>query len=195
VVIGSDSLRVQSAALLLALQLKDEATSAHSTRVASYSIRIGREMGISDEDLTALRLGALLHDIGKLRVSNALLNKTGRLTGEELEILREHPWRGENLVSALDFPESVCRIVGQNHERVDGSGYPFNLKGEDIALGARTVAVADTFDAITHDRPYHRGECYGVARHEIAGWAGTLFDADVVAAFERIPQSDWRLAH
>jgi ribonuclease P protein subunit RPR2 len=152
-------------------------------------------MRVTESYLPILRLGALLHDIGKLRVSPAILDKTTRLTDEEWGILREHPWRGENLLLELGFDKRVCAIVGQNHERDNGTGYPLRLGRFEICLGAQIVAVADTFDAITADRSYRRGEPYEVARDEIVGWAGALFAPSVVGAFERIPQAEWELAH
>jgi len=174
----------------MALTLRSRETGEHCERVMQISLRIGQEMNISEEQMTTLLQGALLHDIGKLAVPDAVLLKPGALTGEEWEVLREHPWRGANFASVLGFPESTCAVIRQHHERWNGTGYPRGLSGEQISLEARIVAVADAYDAITQDRCYRRGEPYEVALHEIFGSAGICFDPAVVEAFIQIPKDE-----
>lgn len=184
------SQRTQVAALMLALMIRSRETGEHCERVARIALRIGREMKLSAEQLHTLQYGALLHDIGKLAVPDAVLLKSGPLTRAEWAVLREHPWRGAKLISTLNFPESTCAVVRQHHERWNGMGYPRGLSGEGIALEARIVAVADAYDAITQDRCYRRGECYEVALHEIVAGADISFDPAVVEAFIRIPKEE-----
>lgn len=178
----------QTTTLLLALDMKSGETSAHSLRVAAIALQIGREMGLSREQLVYLKHGALLHDIGKLSVPDAILEKTERLTDEEWQRLRSHPWRGENLLDSLDFPQAVCMAVGQHHECFDGTGYPLGISGEAISLEARIIAVADAYDTIRRGRCWRKSECYEVALHEVSSWAGRQFDPAVVDALLRIPK-------
>lgn len=187
--VSSERLEQERATMLiLALSQRSPETAEHSLRVASFALSIGREMGLSDAQLCSLWLGALLHDVGKIAVPDAVLHKRERLTPGEWVCLREHPWRGANLIEVAGFSASACAAVGQHHERWDGTGYPHGLKGEAISLEARIVAVADTYDAITRDRCYRRGECHEVALNEIVGWAGIQFDPAVVEVFLQIPR-------
>jgi putative nucleotidyltransferase with HDIG domain len=191
VVIASESTqREQATALLLALMMRSRETGEHAERTARIALRIGREMGLSDGQLRAVNYGALLHDIGKLAVPDAILHKGKMPTEKEWTILREHPWRGENLISTLGFPENICAAVGQHHERWNGTGYPRRLRAAGISLEARIVAVADAYDAITQDRCYRKGESHEVACHEIYSQANFSFDPAVVAAFTRIPKTE-----
>jgi putative nucleotidyltransferase with HDIG domain len=175
---------------MLALMAQSRETGEHSERVSHIARRIGREMNLPNDEMHTLTYGALLHDIGKIALPDSILSKRSPLTDTEWTILREHPWRGANLISVLGFPESVCAIVRQHHERWNGLGYPRGLSGESISLAARIVAVADAFDAITQDRCYRRGEPYEVALHEIVGASGCCFDPSVVQAFIRIPKEE-----
>ncbi|MBD0370310.1 MAG: HD domain-containing protein [Pyrinomonadaceae bacterium] len=180
----------QATALLLALELKSEETSAHSLRVASLSLRIGRKLALSPEQLATLKYGALLHDIGKLSVPESILEKTERLSEEEWMRLRLHPSRGENLLATLDFPQPICQAVGQHHESFNGSGYPFGIRGLAISFEARIIAVADTFDTIFKGRCFRKAECYEVALHEVVSCSGSQFDPVVVNALVGIPKEE-----
>jgi cyclic di-GMP phosphodiesterase len=178
-------------ALTAALEARDSETHGHSERVVTYSLRLGREYGLDRERLKALEFGALLHDIGKIGVPDAILRKPAKLTEEEWLRMREHPSHGQQILRGIEFLEGAARVVGQHHEKWDGSGYPLGLRGEDIDIGARIFAVADAFDAITSDRVYRQGKPYADAARELDDWAGKQFDAKVVEAFHRVPKEDW----
>ncbi len=178
-------------ALTAALETRDAETHGHSERVVSYSLRLGCEYGLSREQLKALEFGALLHDIGKIGVPDAILRKPAKLTEEEWVRMREHPLHGQQILRGIEFLEGAARVVAQHHEKWDGSGYPLRLRGEEIDLCARIFAVADAFDAITSDRVYRKGKSYAEAAKELDEWAGRQFDADVIAAFHRVAQAEW----
>ncbi len=178
-------------ALTAALDKRDTETSGHSERVVAYSLRLGRELGLGEERMTSLEFGALLHDIGKIGVPDAVLRKPAALDAEEWREMREHPRHGQQILGGIEFLEGAARVVGQHHERWDGSGYPLGLSGEEIDLNARIFAVADAFDAVTSDRVYRKARNYEAAAAELDEWAGRQFDPAVVAAFHRVPRSDW----
>ncbi len=177
-----------SVALLLAriADLKDRYTKMHSLRVAELSTAIGREIGLSEGELSMLRTGALLHDIGKVSLPSEILGKKGILTYRERNIIKSHPGEGAALVSGLSRFRKAAETVLHHHERLDGSGYPNGLRGSAIPLHSRIVAVADTFDAITADRPYHPEGQSENALREIQAGRGTLYDARVVDALSRL---------
>lgn len=178
-------------AFSLSLNARDKETEGHAERVVEYSQRLGREVGLTKEQLVALELGARLHDIGKIGVPDAVLKKPHPLTDEEWEIMKLHPARGEQMVRMMKLPEAAALIVGQHHEKWNGSGYPNQLKGEQIHIGARVFSVVDAYDAITSDRVYRLGRPYETAVEEILAYSGTQFDPRVVEAFARIPKHDW----
>ena len=182
-------------ALTAALEARDSETHGHSERVVTYSLRLGREYGLEKEELKALEFGSLLHDIGKIGVPDAILRKPAKLTDEEWVRMREHPLHGQQILRGIDFLKRASRVVAQHHEKWDGSGYPLGLCAEDIDICARIFAVADAFDAITSDRVYRRGQPYEAAAQELDLWAGRQFDAEVVAAFHRVPKEDWEELH
>jgi len=182
-------------ALTAALEARDSETHGHSERVVTYSLRLGREYGLEKEELKALEFGSLLHDIGKIGVPDAILRKPAKLTDEEWVRMREHPLHGQQILRGIDFLKRASRVVAQHHEKWDGSGYPLGLCAEDIDICARIFAVADAFDAITSDRVYRRGQPYEAAAAELDLWAGRQFDAEVVAAFHRVPKEDWEELH
>jgi response regulator RpfG family c-di-GMP phosphodiesterase len=165
-------------------------TLQHSRRVAGYSERVGQFLGLGTAELGALKLGSLLHDIGKIAIPHNVLMKPGSLNEAEWIVMRLHPRIGWELMS--DFPElaAEAEIVYAHHERYDGRGYPRSLQGEQIPLGARIFALADTFDAITSDRPYRKGRSCGEALAEIQRHARTQFDPRLVQAFVQIPLLD-----
>src|SRR5882762_6652540 len=182
-------------ALTAALETRDAETHGHSERVVTFSLRLGREYGLSGPEMKALEFGSLLHDIGKIGVPDAILRKPAKLTDEEWVRMREHPLHGQQILRGIDFLKHSARVVAQHHEKWDGSGYPLGLRGEEIDICARIFAVADAYDAITSDRVYRRGKPYEAAAEELDLWAGRQFDADVVAAFHRVPKEDWAELH
>ena len=178
-------------ALTAALEARDHETHGHSERVVSFSLRLGRELGLDAEQLRSLEFGALLHDIGKIGVPDSILRKPGRLTEEEWREMRLHPLHGKRILQSIEFLEGAARVVAQHHEQWDGSGYPAGLRGEEIDLNARIFAVADAFDAITSDRVYRKAKPYEAAAAELVDWAGRQFDPAVVEAFRRVPACEW----
>ncbi|HEX8843727.1 MAG TPA: HD domain-containing phosphohydrolase [Pyrinomonadaceae bacterium] len=186
-----DAYRTTLKALTAALETRDAETHGHSERVVTFSLRLGRELGLNKEELKALEFGSLLHDIGKIGVPDAILRKPAKLTEEEWKRMREHPLHGQQILRGIEFLEGAARVVAQHHERWDGSGYPLGLRGCEIDLNARIFAVADAFDAMTSDRVYRAGRSYEAAAAEFDSWAGRQFDPKVVEAFHRVPREDW----
>ena len=178
-------------ALTAALEARDAETHGHSERVVTFSLRLGREYGLTSAEMKALEFGSLLHDIGKIGVPDAILRKPAKLTEEEWERMREHPLHGQQILRGIKFLTGAARVVAQHHEKWDGSGYPLGLKAEDIDICARIFSVADAFDAITSDRVYRQGRSYEVALAELDDWAGRQFDPRIVEAFHRVPPEDW----
>lgn len=186
-----ESYRSTLKALAQALETRDTETHGHSERVVTFSLRLGRELGLDKEMLRSLEFGSLLHDIGKIGVPDAILRKPAKLTDEEWVKMRMHPMYGQNILRDLPFLEGASKVVGQHHEKWDGSGYPAGLKGEDIDLNARIFAVADAFDAMISDRVYRAGRPYQDAADELDRCADAHFDPKIVEAFHRVPQEDW----
>jgi putative nucleotidyltransferase with HDIG domain len=176
-------------ALAMALDARDPYTAGHSERVSAISVAIGRQMGLDEEQLEVLRLGALLHDIGKIGVSDHVLRKPGGLTAEEFESIKQHPGLGARILRSVPFLARHIPIVELHHERPDGKGYPHGLAGHEIPLLARIAHVADAFDAITSARAYRPARGAGEALAELWACAGAQFDAEVVHALARaLPQ-------
>ncbi len=178
-------------ALAAALDLRDNETAGHSRRVMKFSVEIAKGIGCNSEQLNSLTRGALLHDIGKIGVPDAILRKHGPLTDEEREQMKTHVRRGYNLLNHLAFLAGAAEIVLTHHEQFDGGGYPQGLSGTKIPLGARIFAVADTLDAMTSDRPYRPATTFAVAREEIIKQSGKQFDPAVVSAFLAIDEGVW----
>jgi putative nucleotidyltransferase with HDIG domain len=178
-------------ALGAAIDLRDNQTAGHSQRVRGYSVEIARAMGWRDKQLESLSRGAYLHDIGKLGVPDGILLKPGPLTTEERKVMQQHVEIGFDLVKDIPFLADAAEIVLTHHERFDGSGYPRNLKGEEILPAARIFGVADTLDAITSDRPYQSAQSFEVAVETIRRLSGTHFDPKVVSVFLGIPAAGW----
>lgn len=178
-------------ALGAAIDLRDNDTAGHSLRVCRYSLEIARAMGWSEEKLGSLAKGAHLHDIGKLGIPDGILLKPGSLTGEERKLMQRHVTIGYDLVKDIAFLADAAEIVLTHHERYDGGGYPRGLKGDEILPSARIFAVADSFDAITSDRPYRRASSFESGLQIIRGCSGTQFDPQVVSAFLSIPEETW----
>jgi len=172
-------------ALALAIDAKDETTQEHLQRVQVYAVEIGKDLGLSESELEALRAAALLHDIGKLAVPEHIISKPGRLTPEEFERMKIHPVVGAQILERVRFPYPVAPIVRSHHERWDGTGYPDRLQGEQIPIGARILAAVDALDALATDRQYRKAlpldEAVGVILQE----AGKAFDPRVVEVLAR----------
>ena len=175
-----------------ALDLRDNETAGHSTRVTRYSLEIAKAMGCGGEDLKNIALGAFLHDFGKIGISDAVLLKPGKLTSEETEIMRQHVRIGYDMVNGISFLSGAAQILLAHQERYDGTGYPRGAAGNQIPLGARIFAVADTLDAMTSDRPYRSALSFKDAREEIVRCSGSQFDPDVVQAFLGISEDAWQ---
>jgi putative nucleotidyltransferase with HDIG domain len=169
--------------LVAALDAREHETSDHSQRVVRYTLAVARRLGIAEKDLPDIGRGALLHDIGKIGVPDAILLKPAKLTHEEWTEMRKHPQTGFNILKSVDFLGVPAQIVLAHQERFDGEGYPHGLAGDAIPIGARIFAIADTVDAMTSDRPYRRAGTREAARAEIAKYAGTQFDPRCAEAF------------
>lgn len=177
-------------ALVSAIDAKDEYTRGHSMRVAKVAMAIGRAMGLSREDLETLYYGALLHDVGKIGIRDAVLGKPGRLTPEEMEEIRRHPAIGVNMFKRLEsVPREVLQAIGAHHERPDRRGYPTGAWGDDVHLFARIVAVADCYDAMRSDRPYRKARTREDTLDEIRRYTGEQFDPEVVRALFQVVDS------
>jgi putative nucleotidyltransferase with HDIG domain len=168
------------------LEGKDTGTADHCVRVRDMCSRLGREMGLGTDRVRDLELGAMLHDIGKCKIPDAILNKPGKLTPEEWDVMRLHPEYGAEIVERLEFLRGATEVVRSHHERWDGAGYPRRLAGEAIPLAARIFMVVDAYDTITSKRSYKDAQTPELALEEIVRCAGSHFDPDVVAAFQRV---------
>ena len=186
--------RATMRALAAALEARDVETKGHSERVVAYCLLLGKQMGLVDRELITLEHGALLHDIGKIGVPDAILLKRGALTEDEWSYMRRHVEYGAQILRGIDFLEGATMIVAQHHERFDGSGYPSRMEGDLICLGARIFAVADAVDAITSDRPYRASRPFEAAAEELLRCSGTHFDPEIVKAFTSVSIDTWREA-
>lgn len=173
-------------AICEALEEKDTYAIGHSRRVTQYSLMIAKELGLPHYNIQKLQLAGLLHDIGKIGTPESILNKPGRLTDDEFAEIKRHPDRGANIIKNLKQLGEVIDWVRFHHERYDGRGYPDNLAGDQIPLGAAILAVADTYDAMTSDRSYRKGLPHEVALCEIKKCSGAQFNPVVADAFVRI---------
>jgi len=174
-----------------ALDLKDAETEGHSRRVTAYTIAIARKMGLPKEEINIIARGAFLHDIGKMAIPDDILRKPGKLTEDEMAIMKEHCFRGYKIISRIPFLSEAAEIVYSHQERYDGLGYPRGLKGDEIPLGARMFSIADTLDAMTSDRPYRPAQSFQAARKEIELWSGRQFDPQIVKIFLEMPDNIW----
>src|SRR5919107_387973 len=187
---GWEEARKVTSILVDAATPKDGYSTDHALQVARLSRLVGRELGLNEEELEWLVHGALLHDLGKLGVADEILEKLGPLTEEEWKVVKRHPEVGARMIEPLEFLSGAVPVIRHHHERPDGSGYPDGLKGDEIPLGARIVAVVDAYDVMLR-RPY-RPERYGSTRspaealQELWGEAGRQFDVGVVEAMERL---------
>jgi len=175
-----------------ALDLKDKETEGHSKRVTAFTMAIARAMDLPSEQVRVIARGAFLHDVGKMAIPDAILRKPGRLTPDEQMEMRKHALLGYQMLRKIPFLHEAAQIVYSHQERYDGSGYPRGLKADQIPIGARIFAVADTFDAITSDRPYRAAQSIPAARREIQKHSGHQFDPQVVDTFLSISDDLWQ---
>ncbi|MCW2956586.1 MAG: hypothetical protein JWO69_1455 [Thermoleophilia bacterium] len=178
------------AALSAAVEAKDRYTAGHGLRVTLVSMLIAQELDMPDADMDVLRHAATFHDIGKIAVPDGVLQKPGRLDDDEFEAMKVHPIEGARICAKLQALRDAVPLIRSHHERMDGRGYPDGLVAQAIPLGARVIAVADAWDAITSDRPYRRGQPPFVALEEIRRSAGAQFDPVVVRAFVEVLAKD-----
>jgi HAMP domain-containing protein len=171
--------------LAAAVEARDPYTGGHIDRVARYAMVIAAEFGLAAERMPEVELGAVLHDIGKIGIPDSVLRKPGHLDADEVEQMKTHPRKGVEIIASSKFLAPVTGVILYHHERYDGKGYPCGLRGEEIPIGARILAVADTYDAMTTDRPYRPGLSRAAAADEIGRESGAQFDPQVVAAFFR----------
>ena len=169
--------------LISIIEAKDPYTKGHTERVAAYSVALANRMGLGENDLRRVMFAALMHDIGKMGVLDEIVNKPGALTEAEWELMRAHPVTGAGIVEKMEFLTGTADIVRHHHESWNGRGYPDGLSGEDIPLGARIVTVADSFDAMTTDRPYRKALTLGEALERLVEASGVQFDAKLVKLF------------
>jgi HD-GYP domain-containing protein (c-di-GMP phosphodiesterase class II) len=170
-------------ALIASLDAREHETQNHSRRVQMYTVGIARAVGIPEDRLGDVARGALLHDIGKIGVSDNILLKPGKLTPEEWVEMRRHPEIGYQILKSIAYFDGATRVVRYHHERWDGNGYPYGLKTDEIPIEARVFMVADTFDAMTSDRVYRRALPLDLAIEELSRHSGTQFDPAVVKCF------------
>ena len=178
--------------LVSALDAREHETQFHSLQVAEYAHRLAAEIDLSPAERMDLKFGALLHDIGKMGIPEAILLKPESLTDYEWDLMRRHPMIGFQILRDITFLEGAARIVLYHQERYDGSGYPFGLVGDAIPRGARLLAIVDTFDAMTTERPYRDALTYDDVAHRLVESRGQLFDPYLVDTFLRIPSEDWQ---
>lgn len=179
-------------ALVSALDHREHETSDHSQRVVRYTVAVAKILGIKGQELDDIARGALLHDIGKIGVPDAILLKPGKLTPEEWVDMRKHPDMGFDIIKAIPFLKTPAEIVLSHQEKFDGSGYPRKMGRHEIHIGARIFSIADTLDAMTCDRPYRKGTTYQAAREEIQRCSGSQFDPECVKAFMSLSEDDLR---
>jgi putative two-component system response regulator len=179
-----DSAEAAFMTLALTIEARDPSTKGHCERLAHYAVELGTALGLNADDLGALHRGGYLHDVGKVGVPDAVLLKPGPLTPDEVEIMRRHPMIGDTLIAPLQSLRRVRPIVRHHHERLDGTGYPDRLRGDDVPLLARIVAIVDVYDALTTDRPYRAALPHTVAVRELeTGVRAGHYDARCVQAF------------
>lgn len=173
-------------ALAAMVELRDPYTAGHQRRVAQLAVAIARELGMTPDRIEGIHLASVVHDVGKIRVPAEILSKPGRLSALEFGIIKEHPQNGYEILRTIDFPWPIASIVLQHHERLDGSGYPSGLKGNEILLDAKVLTVADVVESMISHRPYRPGLGLEVALQEVENHKNRLFDAAVVDACTRL---------
>jgi putative nucleotidyltransferase with HDIG domain len=169
-----------------AVEAKDPYTAGHCEYVSRYACAIAEAMALPPREIEEIKIGAILHDVGKIGIKEEILSKTSKLTAEEFEIMKQHPIHSARIVAPLHLPANCLKVIKYHHERPDGKGYPYGLVDDEIYIGAKIVMVADTYDAITSNRPYRKGKPQKIAIEELKTHAGTQFDPSVVEHFLRI---------
>ncbi len=178
-------------ALSMLLDLKDLKTGLHATRLAEWAVRVGEQLDLSPRELRDIENASLLHDIGKIGVPEEILQKPGRLTEEEYEVVKKHPEYGWAILRKIPSLEDASLLVLHHHERIDGNGYPGGLTGEQIPLGARIVAIVDAFDAMLSSRSYRQGLGIGESLRRLQRSAGSQFDARIVELFVNLASGEF----
>lgn len=178
-------------ALVRALDAREKEVGSHSERVMNYTVFLAKKMGITGRELEEMAKGALLHDIGKIGISDNILLKPGQLDDNEWIEMRRHPQVGFAILSEIEFLKTPTEIILGHHERFDGTGYPKRIKGDQIPIGARIFALVDTLDAMTSDRPYRRALPFEAVSQEIIKNSGTQFDPEIARMFLSINRSHW----
>lgn len=173
-------------ALAAAVDAKDHYTHGHSTTVMKYSMKIAEAMGLSDEDVETIKFAGLLHDIGKIGISENIINKPGKLTNEEFTVIKMHPQLGANIISKIDSLKKLVPLVLSHHEWFNGAGYPLGLRGEEVMLGARIISVADAYSTMTSKRPYREERSMEYAVNEMIKCSGQQFDPKVISVFLKV---------
>lgn len=174
------------------VEQKDRYTHRHSSRVSKYAIQVAAKIGMVRERIENLFLAAILHDIGKINIPEEVLNKPGKLTDDEFNMIKKHPGDGAEMLRKTAY-KKLADIVEQHHERIDGKGYPFGLSAKKILLEAKIIGVCDTFDAMTEDRSYRKAFTPEYAMNEIRRLSGVQYDPEVVAAFEEVLQQEGKI--
>jgi putative nucleotidyltransferase with HDIG domain len=182
----SDSTLKIVQALMNALEARDSSSRSHSEHMANLSTKLAAQMGCSEKETLDIYWAALLHDIGKIGVPDQILHKPGPLTEEEWKMMRSHPQIGARIVQGMTGLDSIAPLIMMHHERMDGSGYPSGLKGVEIPIGARIIAVVDSYAAITEGRDYREKSTHASAINELVRCKGSLFDDRVVDEFIRM---------
>ncbi len=177
-------------ALAEAVDAKDPYTRGHSDRVSKYAEKIGKRLNLSPIDMDKLIFSAILHDIGKIGIPDSILKKKTKLTKEEYKIIKTHPIEGEKITRTIPYLKDVSKIIRHHHERIDGKGYPDGLKGEEIPLFSRIIAICDSYDAMTSDRPYRKGLSKEEAIEELKKYKGTQFDERFTEIFLKILEEE-----
>ena len=169
-------------AMAVTVEMKDPYTAGHQRRVAKLACAIAREMGLSEKQTEGIRIAAILHDIGKILIPEDILNKPSKLADVEMEKIKTHPQVGSDILKTIEFEWPIAKIVLQHHERINKSGYPYQLDGKDIIIDGKIVAVADVVEAMCSARPYRPAHSIEEALQEISINKGILYDKDVVEA-------------
>ncbi|EGA88808.1 metal dependent phosphohydrolase [Planococcus donghaensis MPA1U2] len=175
-----------------AVEKKDRYTHKHSSRVAHYAVKTASKMKLRKEQTEGLLLASILHDIGKINIPEEILRKPGKLTNEEFDLMKTHPGEGAAMIRETPYAD-IADIIEQHHERVNGRGYPFGLKGDEILIEAKIIGVCDTFDAMTEDRAYRAALSAEYAMAEINSLIGIQYDEEVVKAFEQVLKEEGKL--
>ncbi|MCG8554754.1 MAG: HD domain-containing protein [Proteobacteria bacterium] len=191
-ILAESEARLIADGLVRGLALRDIETENHSRRVSAWARLLGAQLGLAGDDLLQCELGALLHDVGKIGVPDAILHKPAKLTEQEWVEMRKHPGYGREMVAGIPRLKGASHVVYCHHERWEGGGYPRGLKGDRIPIGARIFAVVDTYDAMTSDRVYRKGLPHETAVEEIRRLAGIQYDPQVVGAFLAMDQREWQ---